>query len=442
MSCRLVCVKVVVLLVGLLVFAGAIAPVSADWEFQESGTTENLNDICFVDEYTGWAVGDNSTIIHTTDGGETWVKQECPVKGLTLVKIDCKGKTAICMGRNGPLLVTNNSGKQWIPHDDIKSIGYFGDVFLLNETHGWITAQEVSENREHVYFTSDGGQNWEMIFSYSLHIPALFFADERTGWALRGSYIDNFSSTDVLFTEDGGKNWSTVSRIDDTPNLLSSITGDTLWAGYTGFFVSSNRGANWQSLDNNSLSDYFIKNFYPINEHQVFLFSNKYSGILNFIGYELLLFDRNDDSFEILFHISKDETQFSSRSMCGVNENVLWIAGGEGKIIKYIHQSSNGIETGSLPDTIILEQNKPNPFNLETNISFSIAQAGAVDLSIFSMTGQKLCTLVSEQIQPGTYTYTWEGYDDRNNRIASTGVYFYVLDVNRFKKTGKMLLLK
>ncbi len=35
-----------------------------------------LWDVCFVDEHHGWAVGENSTIIATTDGGKTWIKQD------------------------------------------------------------------------------------------------------------------------------------------------------------------------------------------------------------------------------------------------------------------------------------------------------------------------------------------------------------------------------
>ena len=40
----------------------------AEWEFQESGVTVKLNDVCFVDEMHGWAVGDSSTIIGTMMG--------------------------------------------------------------------------------------------------------------------------------------------------------------------------------------------------------------------------------------------------------------------------------------------------------------------------------------------------------------------------------------
>ena len=45
------------------------------WTAQSSGTGEWLNDIQFVDDMNGWAVGDNGTIVATKNGGETWALQ-------------------------------------------------------------------------------------------------------------------------------------------------------------------------------------------------------------------------------------------------------------------------------------------------------------------------------------------------------------------------------
>ena len=43
-----------------------------DWEAQDSGTTEKLSGVSFVDEDIGTTVGDTAVIIHTDDGGENW----------------------------------------------------------------------------------------------------------------------------------------------------------------------------------------------------------------------------------------------------------------------------------------------------------------------------------------------------------------------------------
>jgi hypothetical protein len=39
----------------------------------------NLKDVFFLpDGAAGWAVGDSATILHTTDGGQTWGRQAAP----------------------------------------------------------------------------------------------------------------------------------------------------------------------------------------------------------------------------------------------------------------------------------------------------------------------------------------------------------------------------
>ena len=49
---------------------------SAQWYWQNPLPTGNfLSDVYFIDESTGWAVGENGTIVKTTDGGTNWTIQ-------------------------------------------------------------------------------------------------------------------------------------------------------------------------------------------------------------------------------------------------------------------------------------------------------------------------------------------------------------------------------
>jgi photosystem II stability/assembly factor-like uncharacterized protein len=41
----------------------------AAWTAQDSGTTNWLSGVSFIDANTGWAVGGSGTILHTTNGG-------------------------------------------------------------------------------------------------------------------------------------------------------------------------------------------------------------------------------------------------------------------------------------------------------------------------------------------------------------------------------------
>lgn len=99
---------------------------------------------------------------------------------------------------------------------------------------------------------------------------------------------------------------------------------------------------------------------------------------------------------------------------------------------------ANGVEriSGIIPSKFELTQNYPNPFNPTTNIQFNLPQRSFVSLTVFSSLGEKIETLVSEELDAGTYNYDWTA-----NSLPSD-VYFYTLNAGDFIYTKKMLLLK
>jgi hypothetical protein len=102
-----------------------------------------------------------------------------------------------------------------------------------------------------------------------------------------------------------------------------------------------------------------------------------------------------------------------------------------------------GIEEGDLPVTEIFElrQNYPNPFNPVTTIEFELTRPETISLAIFSISGQKIHTLISEKYLPGTHRVQWNGRDEQGNPVAS-GVYFYQLRLNGQQQTKKMFLIR
>src|SRR4051812_12133909 len=44
------------------------------WDLQPSGVNDDLHAVAFTDTLHGWAVGQNNTVIRTTDGGATWTR--------------------------------------------------------------------------------------------------------------------------------------------------------------------------------------------------------------------------------------------------------------------------------------------------------------------------------------------------------------------------------
>ncbi len=92
--------------------------------------------------------------------------------------------------------------------------------------------------------------------------------------------------------------------------------------------------------------------------------------------------------------------------------------------------------------------NYPNPFNPETTISFSVTQTSSfVTLEIYNLKGQKVKTLECGESLSTTangvgYSIIWNGTDD-NNKLVTSGVYFYQLLLDgKSVATKKMLLMK
>ena len=127
------------------------------------------------------------------------------------------------------------------------------------------------------------------------------------------------------------------------------------------------------------------------------------------------------------------------------NRNTNWEIVPKSVLYTEIDTSMTKIEYSNqnyFPDEIQLYQNYPNPFNPKTTIQYVIRTPRDlpfqyVDLSIYNLLGQKICTLVSAKQQAGNYQITWDG------KNYPGGVYFYKLSTgNRYEQTKKLILLK
>jgi hypothetical protein len=93
-------------------------------------------------------------------------------------------------------------------------------------------------------------------------------------------------------------------------------------------------------------------------------------------------------------------------------------------------------EDDQIPSEYKLEQNYPNPFNPNTTIQFSIPEQSFVKLEVFNSLGEKLSTLVSEELNAGNYKYEWDAEG------LPSGIFFYKLVANTFENTKKLVLLR
>jgi len=95
-----------------------------------------------------------------------------------------------------------------------------------------------------------------------------------------------------------------------------------------------------------------------------------------------------------------------------------------------------------IPDTYVLSQNFPNPFNPMTTIRYGLPQAKKVTLTIYNLLGEEVIKLLDhEPKKAGYHLAIWDGRK-QDGRLAASGLYFYRFRTGSFVLTKKMALVK
>jgi len=90
----------------------------------------------------------------------------------------------------------------------------------------------------------------------------------------------------------------------------------------------------------------------------------------------------------------------------------------------------------TIPRTVTLYQNFPNPFNPATTISYRLPATSEVELVVYDILGRKVKTLVNRRQAAGSYTVRFDASD------LPSGVYFCRLNAAGKQITRKILLLR
>jgi hypothetical protein len=93
-------------------------------------------------------------------------------------------------------------------------------------------------------------------------------------------------------------------------------------------------------------------------------------------------------------------------------------------------------ENGTIANKFSLNQNYPNPFNPSTTIEFTLPKSEFTTLKVYNILGKEVSSLVSNNLNPGNHTYTFDG-----TNLAS-GIYYYQLMAGEFHQVKKMILLR
>jgi len=168
------------------------------WQTMNTGTTQQLWGIHFLNPDLGFAVGSYGTIIRTTNGGSDWENIPTGINNLFYDVFFTKQGIGFASGSN-VLYKTIDNGESWQPVTDFPfqaPADWIRSIKMVNELIGYACA-DIGR----IYKTIDGGDHWERLVSGTQE--ALFdvdFVDELNGM------ICGFNGT-ILKTTDGGQSW-------------------------------------------------------------------------------------------------------------------------------------------------------------------------------------------------------------------------------------------
>ena len=147
----------------------------------------NLESICFVDNDEGWFVGAPSavtevSIVHTTDGGDTYEIQTNPTNPDIKLNGVCFAnyQHGIAVGLNGTILYTSDGGNDWEirPYNNSR----WQSVYLTESGKAWAVGQYGN-----ITFSTDWGYTWSaQLSSVSQELWKVCFINDNEGWIVGG----------------------------------------------------------------------------------------------------------------------------------------------------------------------------------------------------------------------------------------------------------------
>jgi len=218
----------------------AVLTATAQWEWQNPLPQGNsLNDVSFIDQDNGWAVGKLGTIIRTNDGGVNFEALQSNVQ-VDLQAVEFfSSQYGFAVGDQGTIIETNNGGKDWTQLETGITTN-LNDICIVLPNRMWVVGNEGV-----ILYSQDGGNSWDVQHEDStINIFCVYFLDKNTGWAAGGN--ESHESV-VLYTTDGGNYWAeltgNVSARFYEIHFTNQFNG---WAiGSGDVYMSVDGGATW-----------------------------------------------------------------------------------------------------------------------------------------------------------------------------------------------------
>ena len=433
-----------ILLLTTVISVLTVSTVYAEWFALNSGTTNDLRSICFVDLQTGYSCGEFGTVVKTTNGGTNWNALNSGTSfNLRSIQF-INANTGLSCGynaNNGIIIKTTNGGANW------NSV-YTGGSSLLSVTLFNSSAAICVGNSGTTLYSTNGGSSWLVgqPTGYLVTFYASVMLSSTLGYC---GGVNTIFSPLFAKTTNGGAGWVYSSFMVNNNeatlmdmyffNEQNGIAVSVLWNGQGGISRTTNGGGNW-------VHQIVTPALYGID------FTGASTGYI--AGANGSVFKSTDGG--VNWSAQTTPTAEFLRAIDFIDSLHGFSSGDNGVILKTTNGGVLGFSqiSGEIPKNFALYQNYPNPFNPTTTIKFSIPLLRGVSagrgvltkLSVYDILGREIQTLVNENLSPGTYEVefparqSFGGGGDGTN--LPSGVYYYSITAGDYNGTGKMILIK
>ncbi len=427
-----------------------------NWMRVENECYQQLNSIFFKDPNSGFAAGNLGTILKFTG------KKNIPdyPTGLVATAI-AENKIALSWLDNS----VNEDGFEILRSDnysgnyksikilDAESTNYV-DSLLSFETYYWYRVKAYNSNGKSAWTREDSARTLEARIPEIpiLDSPSNFETDSPISITLTWNASIRASTYRLQVDEDNDflSPVFDLSGIGDTSKIVGGLSNNTLY--YWRVNASNSDGTSYWSIDRSfttSASPETPALVLPIPGaiNQPITLVLSWHPVFN-ATYQLQVDDNIEFSSPVL-----DQSDISEPwgNVTGLEYNVTYYwrvrashMGGNGNWSEtWNFQTAFASGLGSVKDhnTVILEQNFPNPFDTYTLFRYFLPHSSLVKIQIFSFNGLLVNTLVNEMQIAGHHEMEWKGMDHSGFPLPS-GLYLVRLLTNEFCEFKKLEIIR